>query len=628
MGKKLKEEVKIRFLKDDDDLKKGLEIFIDKDKVQPYLDKGIVEIIDVEREQEARYLQDKATLDQNQGRDGLFQPIDLIKLNIFPENYKKWYKEYRRLKDIKEVKQYIETWVRNWDRDRIECLSEIKDIAGKYDYTFTDLKGLVLNKIKEKLKEEYNESEEDIGKNLMTHELKGQYLELIKDKKWNEGSELLVKYIKKDMSIYTTKEDIKSEMWVYYDGIYKPEGRSHIKEWLRKILGNWYSTFTYNNVIAKLEPDTFIDSKKFFSTNYKYEIPLINGILNIKTKELKPFNPQQIFFSKLPVIYDPKNKCEKIDKFVSDVLSNEDDKHIFYEIGGFCLLKEYTFEKAFMFVGEGRNGKSKLLELLKRVIGFDNCYSLSLSALDFNNADVHQLFGKMVNLAGDIGSNDLKHTALFKALTGRDPVTVKRKFLTSLTFENYAKFIFACNELPMVYDNSKGFWDRWILLDFPYYFADKHEFENNKSNDEKNWKLRDEEIIQKIISPDELSGLLNKFLEGFDRLFKNRKFSTTKGSEETKKEWVRRSNSFISFCMEHIEHDYDSCIQKKDLRKKYINYCKEHKVLIKSDFVIKKVLQEYYGVSEEREQILNKVERVWSGITFKNKTDKREMKNE
>lgn len=69
-----------------------------------------------------------------------------------------------------------------------------------------------------------------------------------------------------------------------------------------------------------------------------------------------------MFFNKLPVKYDPDAKCPLIDEFLQDVLTEQDDRKVFYELGGFCLLKDYRFEKAFMFIGEGRNGKRKSFE--------------------------------------------------------------------------------------------------------------------------------------------------------------------------------------------------------------------------------------------------------------------------
>lgn len=570
-------------------------------------------------EKEARYWSDKATLDK-QARDGLCTEKDLELLNVLPENYLRWKEEYDKKKHIEKINECLESWVKHWNNGRIQCLQEIKEVSQEYGYSQADLKQFVIDKLKEraKLQEKQEEVDKEYEQNISDSDIKSDYLDLIKDKKWGDASELLVEWIKEQIKIYTTKDDEKSEIWIYKDGIYVPEGKSHIKEMLRELLEKWYSTYVFNLVIAKIEPDTFIESKEFFNTNNKYEIPLSNGIFNIQTKQLSPFTPNKIFFNKLPVEYNLDADCPNIDKFLGEVLAKEEDKKVFYEIGGFCLLKEYLFEKAFMFVGDGRNGKDKSLELIKRLIGIQNCCSVPLSSIVLDSFIISEFFGKMVNLAGDISNKDLKETSGFKALTGRSLISAPRKFLNPITFQNYAKFIFACNELPLVYDNSLGFWDRWVLLEFPYTFVPQQELYDNPDNNK--LKLRNENIIEEITSPEEMSGLLNRFLAGLDRLLTQKAFSSTKGTKEIKEFWIRKSNSFMAFCMDFIEGDYNSYITKKDLRKKYNNYCKEHEIPNKSDFVIKRTLEELYGSIEAlKNVVLNMQERVWEGIKFKEK---------
>jgi len=446
--------------------------------------------------------------------------------------------------------------------------------------------------------------------------IKGEYLDLIHQKRWGDASELLVKWILKHNNIYTTKDDLKSEVWIYRKGIYTPNGKSEIKEMLRELLGEWYSTFTFNNVMEKISPDTFIDIDKFFQQNYEDEIPVLNGILNIKTRELSSFTPDKIFFNKLPVIYNPDASCEQIEAFLSEVLSKEDDKKVFYEMGGFCLLNDYKFEKAFMFVGSGRNGKDKSLELIKRLFGIENCCSIPLASIVPDSFIISEFYNKKVNLSGEISNHDLKDTSMFKSLTGRSLQSAPRKFLRPITFINHAKFIFACNELPMVYDNTRGFWDRWVLLEFPYTFLPQEDID--KEEDKTSFKLRDENIIDKITTKEELSGLLNKFLNGLDRLMKNKRFSSTQGSEEIKQLWIRKSNSCMAFCLSEVEESYDSYISKKDFRKKYSLFCKKHKISAKSDYVIKRTIEELYGATEENKDIFGKFEKVWGGIRCKN----------
>lgn len=459
--------------------------------------------------------------------------------------------------------------------------------------------------------------EQELLEKLEYKQIRDEVYILLLSKKKDAATELIVKKILAENYIYTTKDDEKSEIWIYKDGIYIPQGRSEIKEICRKILLEAYNVVFANQVIAKIETDTFIEKEKFFNIQYRDEVPVQNGILNIFTGELSSFNPKKIFFNKMPVNYNPASKCLKIETFLKEVLANEEDIKVFYELVGFGLLKEYKYEKAFMFVGGGRNGKGKTILLLKRLFGDANCCSLPLSALSADSFRLSELFGKTLNLAGDIGSGDLKDTSMFKSTTGRDLIGGQRKFLKDIFFENYAKFVFACNDLPMVYDMSLGFWDRWILLDFPYTFVTQEDYD--VAPDKTLLKIKDEEIINKISDSEELSGLLNEGLTALKNLDIHKHFSSTKGSEEVKSTWIRRSNSFIAFCWDMIEDCYDGRIDKKSLRKKYADYCKNHKIPPKSDFVIKKVLQENYGASELRgfSDVLNMRNDYWEGIKWK-----------
>lgn len=469
--------------------------------------------------------------------------------------------------------------------------------------------------------ETYETKDGKIIENIAEYEdisYKVRFLKEIKDKKISEASEVLVEYVLNHLKIYTTKDDKNNEMWVYKEGIYISQGKSEVKELLRRLLGSAFSMYFYNLAIAKIEADTYIDIDNFFQASYPYLICVENGILNIKTRELKPFDSKMIFFNKLPVYYNSKSSCPQIEKFLEDVLAYKEDRSVIYELGGFSLLNEYKFEKAFMFIGNGRNGKDKTLELFKRIIGIKNCSSIPLSELKADSFSISELFGKKMNITGDISNRDLKETGTFKGLTGRSLICGKRKFLKDLTFENSAKLVFACNELPAVYDLSKGFWDRWVLLEFPYTFVTKEEY--NLVSDKSNLKIRDEDIIQKITTKEELSGLLNKFLDGFDNLIKKRAFSFTKGSEEIKSLWIRKSNSFMAFCFDHLEEDGEGKINKKDLRKKYSDYCKLHKILSKSDVAIKIALQDMFGASEQEINVAltgYQYDKFWIGIKWK-----------
>ncbi|HUS49930.1 MAG TPA: phage/plasmid primase, P4 family, partial [Candidatus Paceibacterota bacterium] len=366
------------------------------------------------------------------------------------------------------------------------------------------------------------------------------------------------------------------------------------------------------------ETDTAISQDDFFKNLYVELLPDENGILNVRTRELSPFDPTKIFFNKLPVEYDDEAICPSIDKFLRDILSNEEDVSVAYEIIGSGLLKDYFTEKAAMLVGGGRNGKSKFLELIRRIAGIRNTSSVPIRAMKEDNSSLCELHGKLFNLAGDLSGGDLKFTGVFKETVGRDTLQAHRKFLRDLIFVNYAKHIFACNELPRVFDTTDGFWDKWILLEFPYKFITKEERATLSDEDKVGKKIKDPEIIEKITSPEELSGLLNEALDGLDRLFKMKGFSQTIGTKEIKDFWIRKSDSFTAFCIDNLEDDVDGYVTKKGIRKRFSQYCRNHNIKGAGDKDIKITLENRFGATEGSKVIDYTQERVWEGIKFKN----------
>jgi len=157
---------------------------------------------------------------------------------------------------------------------------------------------------------------------------------------------------------------------------------------------------------------------------------------------------------------------------------------------------------------------------------------------------------------------------------------------------------------------------RWIIIEYPNQFITKEELERLDPQEKQNKKIADPNIIKKIATPGELSGLLNHALDGLDRLEKNKDFSYNKSMAEIKKMWMRKSNSFKAFLMDCIEEEYESTISKKELQQAYHKYCRKHKLKSVGTRTIKNTLAYEHGVLEERLTDETRT-RVWSGIKFK-----------
>ncbi len=590
--------VKLKWLKEWRIRKPGDISNVAKKSAENFISQGYAEYLEEPKKKKTEKVVKKKTTEKKQREDepelnyDQEQGIKLESQGKFPELAKHLKEEGRKKQTEKITKELL-------DEDKIT--KEELDV----------IKNEELDK-KVKIQKKFSKSKK--GKKNELYLLKMEVISLLAQKKRRQATEEIVEYIESKEHIYTIKDDIKSEVWIYKDGVYKPNGKSCISEECRKILEEHFTIHLMNEILSKIEADTYIESEDFFKNDYIQEIPVQNGILNIKTKKLSRFDPKKIFFNKIPINYKPSKTCPNIKKHFKEILKNEEDSKVMFEIFGFFLYKDYFIEKAIMFVGDGRNGKGKTIDLMKRFLGADNCCSVSLNQLSDGGFRVWDLFGNMANLAGDLSSNALKDTAILKQTTGRDLIGADRKNKSTINFVNYAKHVFACNDLPRVYDFSRGFWERWILFEFPYTFVKKSVYDKLSEKEKEQNKLMDIFIIDKLTTEEELSGLLNESIEGLHRILKQKDFSYSIGVNEVKRFWVRKSDSFTAFAMDHLKEDYNESISKARLRKAFSRYCKEHKIRGASDRNIKVVLEEMFGVTERQE---TGGTRVWDGVKLK-----------
>jgi P4 family phage/plasmid primase-like protien len=458
-----------------------------------------------------------------------------------------------------------------------------------------------------------------------------------------EATELIVNYIMSRETIYSIMTINQSmEIWVYQDGIYTPFGRTVIDKYCGEILDKAYTPQLSNLITAKIQTKTYIHQSDFFNKEPPKLLCLNNGVFDIENKTLLPYSPEYFFFGKIPVDYNPTEDCPNVKAFFESVFIDPDEIMVMQELFGYILHKDPFLEKAIMLIGDGRNGKSKTMSLIKAFIGVDNCIELPLEQMEKDVFALAELHNKLVNLSGDISKTAIRNSANFKKTTGRDLISAARKFLTRLHFQNSAKMIFSCNELPPTADVSEAFFGRWLLLDYPYRFLSEQtihqlfmsevylagvegrvEPTREEFVESQKIKLQDPDIIDKLTTPDELSGVLNWALEGLARIKLNKSFSKSPTMDAVKKQWLRKSNSANAFVMDCIRSNWGVYLTKLEMKKLYVDYCKVYGLKISTDYALKEALVNILGVTESR--VMKDGERVyvWDGVSLRSEIEKK-----
>ena len=440
-----------------------------------------------------------------------------------------------------------------------------------------------------------------------------------------EATEFLVQEFMKHNHIKSTRNDLKSEIWVYHDGIYIPHGKTYISQFCRAMLDNYYTVNICNLIIEKIRVDTYINEEDFFSINYEDEIPVKNGILNIKTLTMSKFNPDKIFFNKLPIYYNESEECPNILAFLESTLKDQKDIDTIQEAFGYSLWKVNKYKKAFLFVGKGDNGKSVLLDLYSALIGIDNISNVSLQEIDNEKFSVCNMFGKIANINADIGKTKLSETMMFKNLVAGDQIEAHRKFLSPIKFRNYSKLFFAANNVPETEDKSDGFFTRWSVVTFPYAFKQQTDYDILTEHEKKSglYKIADPYIFEKITTKAELSGMLNWCLKGLKRLCDNKQFTNTTAVDEMKDFWERNESSVKAFVKDSLDFTYDftDYMISVDLHYEYIEYCKRNKLEPEMVKVYNSILNKYPIKTRQKKfqtgSGMFEQKKIWEGLKLK-----------
>lgn len=396
-----------------------------------------------------------------------------------------------------------------------------------------------------------------------------------------------------------------SEIYVYAEGVYIPKGEPIIIEAIRKALGEQCTTYDRNETKAIISDATLTD-RTIFNLNPEHKICVENGILNLDTMEFTEHNPKERFLTKIPVKYKPLAECPAIDKFHSEII-DQSDVQTLEELIAYCLYSGYPIHKATMLIGGGANGKSTWLSMVKAFLGKENCSGLSLQQIGNSRFATSSLLGKFANIYADIPDSSLKNTGIFKMLCGQDLIGAEIKFGKHFNFENYAKLLFSANKIPETSDDTDAFFRRWMILVFPHQFTDEKNTEHKA----------DHNLIEKLITPTELSGLLNKCLKRLPKLLDRGHFHGDKSTSEWRVDYIRKSDPIAAFYMDGLEeiNDLETYVTKTALYQAFVNYCKKNKLPIVDVSVFSKKVKAHFELAREgKKSIDGKRTRVWVNL--------------
>lgn len=217
-----------------------------------------------------------------------------------------------------------------------------------------------------------------------------------------------------------------------------------------------------------------------------------NGVIDLRTGELRPGRPEEYILNAIVTEYDPsllekEDPCPETNKFLLSSMDGDQELVEFiWRLLGYGLITERRDHIFTIMWGEhGRNGKDTLIKLVTHVLGQtlsgDVPVEMFLQMQQTRNSsapspDVLALRGMCIAWINEAEEGQRFALAKLKKLTGGGYITARglQDKLQTTWLQTHLP-IMTTNELPKAKADDSAFWSRAILLKWPLSFVENPE---------------------------------------------------------------------------------------------------------------------------------------------------------
>lgn len=293
-----------------------------------------------------------------------------------------------------------------------------------------------------------------------------------------------------------------------------------------------------------------------------------NGVINLKTGELRPHDRELMMTKISNVFYDAQAECPTWKGFLNDIFRDEagavkqDTIDFLQKAVGYSLTGSTREQVLFFLYGNGRNGKSTFMNVIKEILGDygkqTNAETFTVKKSDRVNNDIAALKGARLVAATESEENARLAESLIKQLTGGEPI--QARFLHQEFFEYVPQFklFFTTNHKPVIKGGDLGIWRRIRLVPFSVTIPDER---------------LDKDLPEKLRN--EMPGILRWMVEGCLK-WQQEGLTVPDEVKEATDSYRDEMDTIGNFLKEYcIEHE-SAKIYSSELYRKYTEWCSDN----------------------------------------------------
>lgn len=242
-------------------------------------------------------------------------------------------------------------------------------------------------------------------------------------------------------------------------------------------------------------------------------------------------------------------------KFLRSTLDEDQIEQLQCWFGYHLVMNLFPNAEKMMYLwGDGGNGKSQILWLLRGLVGEEACAELRLSDLR-HSPNIELLGGKLAMIGSEANTNT--EIERLKALISREPLSVNPKYRDPYKLVPECLITQASNRAPRFDDKSDAISRRMISMHLTRSFS--------KSPD------KSEDIAQKILET-EYNFLVAFALSGVSLIERSNGFKVLESIEVESETRVAEGNHFEAFS-EQLEYGRFE-VSRMELHRAYVHWCK------------------------------------------------------
>jgi len=283
-----------------------------------------------------------------------------------------------------------------------------------------------------------------------------------------------------------------------------------------------------------------------------------NGVIDLREGELLEPCRENYITKQIPVDYDQQAECPTLNRFLERVLPDQSVRRYIQKAIGYTLSGDVSEQCLFFLYGEGKNGKTTLVEIISELMGQYFVKARSDILMIRRNAgipnEVASLAGSRLVSVSEVSSGQKLDEGLVKDLTGGDTLAARFLYGESFNFKAGFKLWLYGNHKPTIRGKDEGIWRRIRLLPFIVQIPGSE---------------RDGHLLDKLRL--ELPGVLSWALEGF-LLWQKEGLHEPGAVSDAVNEYRREQDSLADFIAENCIIERQAIVTKKDFWNAYRQY--------------------------------------------------------